>query len=194
MKKILHKIQSQINELAPVLEIFIDETIQPSVKDCENLQCQLSLLQEQVAVYKHNQANQELSPSFAIHSKVSKTEMHGIKYENTQGLNSNLKEDKMISESPVFKNTEIIVESTIQQVSSENIVKPINISLNDKFRFINDLFVKKPEEYNLVIEQLNNLKTYNDCEIYLSSLKKLYGWNDDNEVVNLLYALVKKRF
>ncbi len=194
MKKILHKIQSQINELAPVLEIFIDETIQPSVKDCENLQCQLSLLQEQVAVYKHNQANQELSPSFAIHSKVSKTEMPGIKYENTQGLNSNLKEDKMISESPVFKNTEIIVEPTIQQVSSENIVKPINISLNDKFRFINDLFVKKPEEYNLVIEQLNNLKTYNDCEIYLSSLKKLYGWNDDNEVVNLLYALVKKRF
>ena len=33
-----------------------------------------------------------------------------------------------------------------------------------------------------------------DCEIYLNSLKKLYGWNDDNEFVNLFYALVKKRF
>jgi len=28
----------------------------------------------------------------------------------------------------------------------------------------------------------------------LNSLKKIYAWNDDNEVVNLFYALVKKRF
>ena len=195
MEKILHKIQSQINELAPALEVFIDETIQPSVLDCENLQRQLCVLQDQVAVYKYNQVNRELSPSFAIHSKVSKTEIPDIKHENTEALNSiPFKEDKVITELSVFQNTEIIVEPTIQKVSSENIVKPINIGLNDKFRFINDLFVKKAEEYNLAIEQLNNLKTHNDCEIYLSSLKKLYGWNDDNEVVNLFYALVKKRF
>ena len=81
-----------------------------------------------------------------------------------------------------------------QKVSTENSIKPIIIGLNDKFRFINDLFVKKADEYNLAIEQLNNLNTYNDCEIYLNSLKKLYGWKDDNEVVNLFYALVKKRF
>ena len=195
MEKILYKIQSQINELAPALEVFIDETIQPSVKDCENLQGQLSVLQEQVAVYKYNQVNRELSPSFAIHSKVSSSEILDVKHENTEVLNTNpIKEIEAIAESPVFQNAELIVELPIQKVSTENSVKPIIIGLNDKFRFINDLFVKKADEYNLAIEQLNNLNTYNDCEIYLNSLKKLYGWKDDNEVVNLFYALVKKRF
>ena len=165
------------------------------MKDCENLQGQLSVLQEQVAVYKYNQVNRELSPSFAIHSKVSSSEILDVKHENTEALNINpIKEIEAIAESPVFQNAELIVEPPIQKVSTENSIKPIIIGLNDKFRFINDLFVKKADEYNLAIEQLNNLNTHYDCEIYLNSLKKLYGWKDDNEVVNLFYALVKKRF
>ena len=100
MEKILYKIQSQINELAPALEVFIDETIQPSVKDCENLQGQLSVLQEQVAVYKYNQVNRELSPSFAIHSKVSSSEIldlnNGCK---TNQLDSNCRNKKFLCRS-----------------------------------------------------------------------------------------------
>jgi hypothetical protein len=116
-------------------------------------------------------------------------------YENIEALNSNpIKEIEEIAESLVFQDAELIVETPIQKVSTENSIKPIIIGLNDKFRFINDLFVKKADEYNLAIEQLNNLKTHYDCEIYLNSLKKIYAWNDDNEVVNLFYALVKKRF
>ena len=44
--KILLRIQLHINELTPTLELFVDTNIQPSVQDCENLQKQLSSLQE----------------------------------------------------------------------------------------------------------------------------------------------------
>ena len=71
LEKVLHKIQSQINDLAPTLELFVDETIQPSVDNCEKLQQQLMLLQENLAVYKYNKVNREISPSFSIHAKVS---------------------------------------------------------------------------------------------------------------------------
>ena len=73
LEKILHKIQSQINDLAPTLELFIDETIQPSVESCETLQDQLIMLQENIAVYKYKKINNEISPSFNIHAKVSET-------------------------------------------------------------------------------------------------------------------------
>ena len=52
LEKVLHKIQSQINDLTPNLELFVDETIQPTVDTCEKLQQQLVQLQENLAVYK----------------------------------------------------------------------------------------------------------------------------------------------
>jgi hypothetical protein len=51
--KILVKIQGQIHELAPTLELFVEDSIQPSVDDCRNLQQQLTKLQEFIAVYKY---------------------------------------------------------------------------------------------------------------------------------------------
>ncbi|MBL7930637.1 MAG: hypothetical protein JNL60_01980, partial [Bacteroidia bacterium] len=50
--KVLLKIQNQIKDLAPTLELFVDENVQPSVMDCNTLQKQLTELQENLAVYK----------------------------------------------------------------------------------------------------------------------------------------------
>ena len=44
LEKVLHKIQSQINDLAPTLELIVDETIQPSVDNCEKIINRLSLM------------------------------------------------------------------------------------------------------------------------------------------------------
>src|SRR6478736_519844 len=72
--KVLDKIQQEINELAPTLELFVHDNIQPSVEDCEKLQKQLNDIQESIAVYKYNKQNNELSPSFNIHAKLSAQE------------------------------------------------------------------------------------------------------------------------
>jgi hypothetical protein len=178
--KILHKIQVQINELAPVLELFLDDTVQPSVSDCENLQKQLSTFQENLAVYKYNKQNKELSPSFKIHAKLSEKVENAIKEE--MPLKKEIKEEpKQVA--PEIPHT--------QPIRSKS---PLIVGINDKFRFINELFSQNSSEYNIVLEQLNNLNTWNETEIYLNSLKNVYGWKDHTEVVKYFYALTKKRF
>src|SRR4051812_17571936 len=74
LDKLLAKIQVQIKELAPTLELFVEHTIQPTTNDCEKLQQQLISLQEQLAVYKYHKLEKEISPSYQLHVKVSEKE------------------------------------------------------------------------------------------------------------------------
>ncbi len=188
LEKVLHKIQSQINDLAPTLELFIDETIQPSVESCEKLQQQLNLIQENLAVYKYNKINKEISPSFSIHAKVSEKELPKEKVEE-------IKNDiKVIihEERPDLAMPKAKVEEEIKE-SQQNLAD-ISVGINDKFRFINELFKQNNSEYNIAVEQLNALKTWHDTEIYLNSLKSLYEWKDNSEVVSYFFSLIKKRF
>src|SRR5262245_951133 len=72
--KVLHKIQVQIKDIASTLELFIEETIQPTSTECENLQSQLTKLQENLTIYRYLRENKELSPSFNIHAKISEVQ------------------------------------------------------------------------------------------------------------------------
>jgi hypothetical protein len=179
---VLHKLQKQIQELAPVLELFVEQTIQPSVKDCERLQEQLNQLQESVAVYKYNMIETELSPSFSIHARISEIEPPAAE-ETTKPLPK--KEEKIPAAQASFEKPD---------GEPAKAVKPLSVSLNDKFRFINELFSQNNSEYNIALEQLSGLSNWNDTEIYLNSLKSLYGWKDNHEVVKHLYSLSKNRF
>jgi hypothetical protein len=184
LDKVLGKIQGQIHELAPILELFVEDSIQPSVNDCDKLQAQLIKLQENLAVYKYNKQERELSPSFNLHSKVSeqnaviekKEEIKAIVIEETK---SNVEE----------KTDEIKEEKTVPQKVS----MPLLIGINDKFRITNELFNQNSGEYNVAIEQLSGLLTWAEAELYLNSLKTLYNWKENSEVVGYFFSLVKKR-
>lgn len=180
----LNKIQEQINELAPTLELFVEESIQPSVSDCDSLQQQLTKLFETISVYKYNKQEKEISPSFNIHSKISNIEPIAEKKEEPKEVL--LEEIKNTLED----NITPIIEDKTQPRSNQALL----VGINDKFRFINELFSQNSGEYNVAIEQLGNVNSWGEAEIYLNSLKELYGWKENSEVVNYLYALVKKRF
>ncbi|MEO6305274.1 MAG: hypothetical protein ABIP51_19090 [Bacteroidia bacterium] len=186
LEKVLHKIQSQINDLAPTLELFIDETIQPSVESCEKLQQQLNRIQENLAVYKYNKIEKELSPSFNIHAKVSEKELPKEKIkEIANEIKVTIHEERPDLQQPKVENKEENVQKNIADIS---------VGINDKFRFINELFKQNNSEYNIAIEQLNALKTWNETEIYLNSLKTLYEWKENSEVASYFFSLIKKRF
>lgn len=188
LEKVLHKMQSQINELAPTLELFVDETIQPSVANCEELQTQLCLLQENLAIYKYNKINKEISPSFSIHAKVSEME-------KLQPIIETPKEEVKIQETEkieVKPPIAAIIEGV--KLGESKTIPPFSIGINDKFRFINELFKQSNVEYNVAIEQLSGLKNWNDTEIYLNSLKTLYDWKDNNDTVVYFFSIAKKRF
>ncbi len=184
LEKVLQKIHGEIKDLAPTLELFLDETVQPSVKDCETLQHLLVSLQENVAIYKYNKQNKELSPSFNIHAKVSQKE------EEVKTVIQITEPEPPVVEPP--KEKPQAEENT--QAAARKKYPNLAINLNDKFRFINELFAQNSSEYHIAMEQLNNLKNWSDTEIYLNSLKSLYEWQNNSEVVKHFYSLVKKRF
>ena len=189
LEKVLQKIHGEIKDLAPTLELFLDDTIQPSVKDCELLQQQLALLQENIAVYKYNKLNKEISPSFNIHAKVSQKE--NIEVKTTVHVTEERKDPVRVEKT---EEKEIIPEPKIVAGIDEKNYRNLVVNLNDKFRFINELFAQNNSEYHIALEQLNTLKNWNDTEIYLNSLKSLYEWETNDEVVKYFYSIVKKRF
>ena|SRR6218665_3808480 len=191
LDKVLQKIQSDIKDLTPALELFFEDTIQPSVSDCESLQKQLTLLQENLAVYKYQKQNKEISPSFNLHAKLSEVEISEEKktpppppeIEKTPAPEEHKPEPEPVK-----------LEEHAEKPSGNRAPSRIAVNINDKFRFINELFVQNSSEYNIAMEQFNNLRNWNDAEIYLNSLKNLYSWEEDKDIVKYFYSLIKKRF
>ena len=197
LEKILNKLQNQIKEILPTIELFVDETIQPSVKDCEHLQLQLNALQENLTIYKYNKSGKEISPSFNIHAKVSEMEIKDTK----ASIEINRLEEK-----EVRKMNEPVIEKVIEKIvepkpivatetkQTNTHLKKLNIGLNDKFRFINELFKQNNTEYNVAYEQLNSLTTWYESELYLNSLKDVYEWKSTDDTVKYFFSISKKRF
>ncbi|PBQ32609.1 hypothetical protein CNR22_12790 [Sphingobacteriaceae bacterium] len=242
--KILQRIQIQIDELTPTLELFVDDTIQPSVADCEQFQKILTGIQENVAIYKYNKLNKEISPSFNIHAKLSaatgekevakaietenKTpattedlqqiketvkfeaeEKKEAKLQTPESLNKEENEKSKIEPPKIDPDNYRGIKMETQKTESGQITfpktettsfdaskpkPPLAIGLNDKFRFMNDLFGQNSSEYNIALEQINSVNNWNEAEIYLNSLKNVYEWDPKEEVVKYFYSLVKKRF
>jgi hypothetical protein len=181
-EKVLKKIREEVQGITESLELFLDVDVQPSVTDCDALQKQLTNLQESVAVYKFQKKEKELSPSFNIHAKVSE-----------KAADISVIKEQVIPESKTEIPAQKIVEKDIRN-EPEKKAAPLVIGINDKFRFINELFKQNNSEYNIAIEQLANLQSWPEAELYLSSLKGLYDWKDNSEVVIYFYSVIKKRF
>jgi hypothetical protein len=152
----------------------------------------LHTLQECVSVYKYHKQNTELSPSFNIHAKISEAEITTEKKESDSHRGT-----KEIKEAPKSKAEPAPAKTPVNNHSAGGVTKskqPLTVGINDKFRFINELFLQNSSEYNVAIEQINNLFNWTEGEIYLNSLKNIYGWKENNETVKYFYSIVKKRF
>lgn len=73
-------------------------------------------------------------------------------------------------------------------------IQKLTVSINDKFRLINELFASNANEYNIAIEQLNNVGSKEEADTYLKGLKSIYHWDEENEMVKRLIAMNQKRF
>jgi hypothetical protein len=188
----LSKLQNIIHETLPELELFVDGNIQPSSSDCENLQKHLHLLQEHLSVFKHLKTHKEISPSFDLHSKVS--EAAALKSDIV--TEEVLKEEKITIEKPNTLTNEIetLRNSAEQKTQSTQTTKQIEVSLNQKFQFINDLFNQNATEYGLAVDHINEFENWQDAESYILSLKSAYNWKDSNETFKRFIQASKKRF
>ncbi len=183
--KILGKIRTNIHDLNPLLEGFFEQEVQPGVEECTQIQRHLNELLEYVAVYKYTKLNYEVSPSFNLHARISET---------AETLKKEIIPPPDARAAGQTKKTEQAPEKTKDDARGPVATRPLQIGLNDKFRFINELFAHNDPEYHIAVEQLSNLGTWAETDLYLNSLKNLYGWRDNHDAVKYFYSLVKKRF
>ena len=106
-----------------------------------------------------------------------------------------------VPEPVIIPETEKVPEP-VQVVQTQQVAMPvipkdvpkITVSINDKFRLINELFASNAHEYNIAIEQLNNVASKEEANAYLKGLKNIYNWDEENEMVKKIYTMNQKRF
>ena len=68
------------------------------------------------------------------------------------------------------------------------------IGINEKFQFINELFEGNMKEYNVALDQLNSLKSFEEAENYLDNLAEVYKWSTENPVAENFKELAQRLF
>ncbi len=190
LEQTLIKLQNSIHETLPTLELFMDVKTQPGSSDCEKLQKQLQALQEQVSVFKYLKTTKEISPSFGLHSKISEV----VVPKQETNTETTVTVDIPPVKEEIKAEPETLSEPVSTNVSGNSSSKKLEITLNQKFQFINDLFNQNATEYGLAIDQLNASENWDDADTYIQSLKSIYNWKDANENFKRLKELTKKRF
>lgn len=96
------------------------------------------------------------------------------------------------AESQTVQKKEPTVQPKIQRSTLPDLKSTIGI--NDKFQFTNELFKGNMQEFNIAIEQLNASETHESALAYLTGLRRLYNWDDENETVKRWLDIIERRF
>lgn len=145
-------------------------------------------LYRSLAVYAHVLKNQG---DLQVHLKI----MQSVPPIETPPVTEKKEEPVQPKEEPVQLTIEEKVEEIISITTKENPpIKRIEFSINDRFRIINELFFQSQQEFQAALQQLNAISTLDESIFYLDSLKEIYNWKPNNDLVKNIYALVNKRF
>jgi hypothetical protein len=197
---LLKQLHSSLGELKTAIEKF-EKHPSPSTDYAERLHDSIYKANKLVSAYLVLKEHKDVSPDLNLHLKL----MNIPSPEERTTLVEPVKDEVPVEPHDVkkeeIKPVEVIepaVEKPIAPVAEvkqpAKTLPNIVININDKFRFINELFASNANEYNIAIEQINAVSSPAEMSSYLKGLKSIYSWNDDNEVVKTLYALAQKRF
>lgn len=96
-------------------------------------------------------------------------------------------------------NEKLSGSNTDKSIAAKLLNNPIKdlksaIGINEKFKFINELFEGNLQKYNDGITKLNAFKNFGEAYKYLLSLKSEFTWNESNEAFQELSDLVNRRY
>ena len=199
---LLKQLNSSLSELKMAIEKF-EKHPSPSTQYAEQLFTAIANSNKLVSAYLVLKEKKDVAPDLDLHLKLMSVPTADEKkivvdIEPVQEIKPVETKIEVIPEipksEPVAEVKAIIAESTIQADSQIKNLPKLAISINDKFRFINELFRANANEYNIAMEQLNELNSMEDTKAYLKGLKDIYIWDDEHEMVRKLYSLTQKRF
>ena len=207
---ILYKqLTTKLDELKTAIERFEKHT-PPSTTYAEQLHMAINEANKLISAYVVLKEQKDVSPDLNLHLKLMN--VTGAQQEVKEQVKAEIQVEKLeVKETPkvevippavAVKSVEV-AEPFVAEKKSVDIVfeKPevktfpkLAINLNDKFRFINELFAGNVNEYNIAIEQLNTVNSMDEATAYIKGLKSIYNWNDDHEMVKNMNGLIQKRF
>ncbi len=116
-----------------------------------------------------------------------------VEEETVSTLGEDVVEDQEVKETVAEEPKEKLEDSNLttkKNVASERrFLKPLKISIGDRFLYIK-LFNNDANEMNKAVAEINKLNTYEEALDYLSQ----YQWDEENEGVNEFYKLLKAHF
>lgn len=210
---LLKQLNSSLSDLKSAIEKF-EKHASPSTQYTEQLYSALGNSNKLVSAYLVLKEKKDVAPDLDLHIKLmavpnQEEKKAVVDIEPIEEMKTAENNINPVSETPKIEPTleinshsngsideaEVVVSAPIEQVVSQSKTYPkLAIGINDKFRFINELFRTNVNEYNIAIEQLNNLNSMEDTKAYLKGLKDIYLWDEEHEMVRKLFNLVQKRF
>ncbi|MDF2451424.1 MAG: hypothetical protein K0S26_928 [Bacteroidota bacterium] len=194
LQKQLH---SSLQELKTAIEKF-EKHPSPSTQYAEQLHTAIHASNKLVSAYLVLKEHKDISPDLNLHIKL----MNVPTPEEKSAIIEPIKEQVIVEQTAPVKNevksNEVTKEEPVAQSPEMKLgikeLPKMAININDKFRFINELFASNATEYNIAIEQINTIHSMDELNNYLKGLSSIYMWKEDQEVVKNLFALAKKRF
>lgn len=199
---LLKQLNSSLSELKIAIEKF-EKHPSPSTQYAEQLYAAIANSNKLVSAYLVLKEKKDVAPDLDLHLKLmsvptAEEKKIVVDIEPVQETKPVETKTEVIPEvpkaEPVVEAKTIIAQPVVQIDSQIKSLPKLAISINDKFRFINELFRSNANEYNIAIEQINGLSTMEDTIVYLKGLKDIYLWDDEHEMVKKLYSLTQKRF
>jgi hypothetical protein len=195
--EILQKqLQSSLQELKTAIEKF-EKHPSPSTQYAEQLHTALHVSNKLVSAYLVLKEHKDISPDLNLHIKL----MNVPTPEEKNAIVEPIKEQIAVSESAPVNQEKITdkldydkAATQASEIKVEKEFPKIAVNINDKFRFINELFASNATEYNIAIEQINTTQSLDELNNYLKGLASIYSWKEEEEVVKTLTSLAKKRF
>ena len=198
---LLKQLHLSLEQLKLAIDKF-EKHPSPSTEYAKQLHLAIFESSKLVSAYLVLKEHKDVSPDLNLHVKLMNIQTQEEKPLIVEPIKQNVVIEPTVEvikeEVKIIEPKESIVETVYPQLTDEKVAKielpKIMIGLNDKFRFINELFAANATEYNIAIEQINSIHSLDDLNSYLKGLKSIYNWKDDNEVVKNLYILAQKRF
>lgn len=202
---LLKQLNSSMEDLKLSIEKF-EKQPSPSTQSAEQLHVAIANANKLVSAYLVLKEKKDVSPDLDLHIKlmavptpqekavivdigpvieVKPVEQKKIEFEEAP------KAEPVIETKPIEKSS---VVQPVQENHTKKQYPKIVININDKFRFINELFKVNAKEYDIAVEQLNAVNSLDEAKAYLRGLKSIYGWDDEHETVKKIYVLAHKRF
>ena len=114
-------------------------------------------------------------------------------FANIKEVHETLPTNNNVSLNERLKQTNNELSETLQETPVKDLRKAIGI--NDRFKFLSELFRGDDAMYERSIKTINSYAIYPEAEYWIRrELKLKLGWDDKNETVKQFDQLVRRRF